>query len=109
MLAAGVPGVVTTNCAGDMKDIPGVWITDEPSPTALADTIIRVHEFLRPSALSAFLESPSLRHYFGQIGLQDAVSERHATQLCLAVLVKPASSPVAFLYALLLSFSRWRQ
>ena len=70
MLAAGVPGVVTTNCAGDMKDIPGVWIADEPSPTALADTIIRVRELLGPSALPAFLESRSPRHYFAQIGLQ---------------------------------------
>ena len=70
MLAAGVPGVVTTNCAGDMKNIPGVWITDVPSPTALADTIIRAGELLRPSALAAFLESRSPRHYFGQIGFQ---------------------------------------
>ena len=70
MLAAGVPGVVTTNCAGDMKDIPGVWIANVPSPTALADTIVRVRELLRPSALPDFLESRSPRHYFGQIGLQ---------------------------------------
>lgn len=70
MLAAGVPGVVTTNCAGDMKDIPGVWIADMPSPTALADTIVRVQELLRPSALPAYLESRSPQHYTGQIGLQ---------------------------------------
>lgn len=70
MLAAGVSGVVTTNCAGGMNDIPGVWVTDGTSATTLANTLIRAREMPRPSTLPAFLESRSPRHFTSQIGFE---------------------------------------
>ena len=70
MLAAGVSGVVTTNCAGGLNDIPGVWVTDGSSATTLANTIIRVRGMPRPSVLPAFLESRSPRYFAGQIGFE---------------------------------------
>lgn len=40
MLAAGVSAVITTDCAGDLNEIPGVYIARSSTPAALAETLI---------------------------------------------------------------------
>lgn len=39
MLGAGVRAVATTNCAGDLTAIPGVYVATDSNPRAIAETI----------------------------------------------------------------------
>nr|WP_287233236.1 glycosyltransferase [Mesorhizobium sp.] len=56
MLAAGVKGVVTTNCAGDLDTIPGVRISAEKTPAAIAEEIVALSEAAYDAKIPSFLE-----------------------------------------------------
>ena len=42
MLCSGVAGVASTNCAGDLDEIPGVLVATEPTPGALAEALSNI-------------------------------------------------------------------
>lgn len=58
MLCSGIAGIASTDCAGGLDEIPGVRLSQEKSPAALADTLASV--LGNPEATSAtgrFLEA----------------------------------------------------
>lgn len=66
MLAAGVGSVVTTDCAGDLRGLPGVVVTEDPGAETLAEALragferprvdAEVAELLRSRAPGAFVQ-----------------------------------------------------
>ena len=58
MLAAGVRRVVTTDCAGGLREIPGVLVAPH-NPHALATALLEAHATPAPTGLDAFLAERS--------------------------------------------------
>jgi glycosyltransferase involved in cell wall biosynthesis len=67
MLAAKVPRVFTTNCAGDLSKIPGVWVTKNNCASDIAERIIATDEESDTEKISEFLKSRQYKDYLGQI------------------------------------------
>jgi glycosyltransferase involved in cell wall biosynthesis len=59
MLGAGVNAIVTTNCAGGLQEIPGVYVAPERSVAALTDTLLKVDRGRRDPRISKFLDERS--------------------------------------------------
>lgn len=55
MLASGVKGVVTTNCAGGLNDIPGVFVSNSAEPNDLAIMIESVRRNEGCDGVATFL------------------------------------------------------
>jgi len=55
MLACGVRGVVTTNCAGDLDTVPGVHVAETSSAEALAARLVETVTRPRPDNVEQFL------------------------------------------------------
>jgi glycosyltransferase involved in cell wall biosynthesis len=64
MLASGIRRVVSTNCAGGMRDIPGVEVLDSGAPEAFARAILRPQAAPAEEVVRDFLEARSPERYF---------------------------------------------
>lgn len=58
MLSAGIRGIVSTDCAGDLIDVPGVTLSREKTPESLAETLSTVlQRETAPSGVVEYLSS----------------------------------------------------
>lgn len=67
MLAAGVKGVVTTDCAGDLESIPGVHVASNYNADALARKLDEALRVQAPVRLEAFLRRVGFRQYLEEL------------------------------------------
>lgn len=67
MLAAGVKGVVTTNCAGDLEGIPGVTVAAASSPEELAAPFVNGRNMPPASVIRAHLRGRNTATLFGEV------------------------------------------
>ncbi len=68
MLAAGIPRVVTTNCAGDLGNIPGVIISKDMTADSLSSNLIEALEQIRPhDKIDRFLQERNPGSFFQKI------------------------------------------
>lgn len=67
MLAAGIRGVATTDCAGGLKRIPGLCIANENTAAALADAMEGAQTESDISSVPEFLSLRAPSHYLDQI------------------------------------------
>lgn len=67
MLASGVARVVTTDCAGGLREIPGVVVLGTNAPRAFAAAVMQQRGAERPANIEAFLESRSPASFFSKI------------------------------------------
>jgi glycosyltransferase involved in cell wall biosynthesis len=77
MLACGVRGVVTTNCAGDLGGVPGVHVSKEPNGEALAALLVKAAARPRPVNMDQFLRRRSPEAF-----LQNILSDEGQPSLC---------------------------
>ena len=67
MLASGVCGVVTTNCAGDLDAVPGVKVCPNADPDALAALVSQTIDGERSAEIPSFLGSRTPAAYLQQL------------------------------------------
>jgi glycosyltransferase involved in cell wall biosynthesis len=67
MIAAGVRTVVTTNCAGDLDDLPNVSVCDSTDPGALAQAIIAAHHHFPSPVRPERLMQQSVPRYYQSV------------------------------------------
>ena len=68
MLAAGVTGVASTNCAGGLFDIPGLFVSQENTPAALADAVKQLRSFpVAPEDIASHLQNHSPEYFLSKL------------------------------------------
>jgi glycosyltransferase involved in cell wall biosynthesis len=67
MLAAGVNGVVTTDCAGDLEGLPGVHVAMDKEPDALAKKLFECVRVGSPAQAESFLRRLSFKTYLERL------------------------------------------
>lgn len=67
MLACGIEGIATTDCAGGLDSIPSLHIAEAFTANALADALERAYACGRNTSVSGFLESRSPSAYLNKI------------------------------------------
>jgi glycosyltransferase involved in cell wall biosynthesis len=73
MLSTGMAGVATTDCAGGLGDIPGVIVSREKSPQALADSVLMtLTQGDQSDAVREFLMERNPISFFKQLLVQSA-------------------------------------
>jgi glycosyltransferase involved in cell wall biosynthesis len=68
MLASGVRGVVTTNCAGGLNDLPQVHVANEADPRRLAEIVASLIKSIH-EPISSRCTFPSPRSYLQALGV----------------------------------------
>jgi glycosyltransferase involved in cell wall biosynthesis len=59
MLAAGIPAIVTTNCAGDLSDLPKTFVSNGTDVQSIMQTVVRALSSPDHSDVTPFLEQRS--------------------------------------------------
>ena len=73
MLGAGVRGVVATDCADGLRDVPGVHVTKEKTPIALALGLCQIMGPARPAGIDEYLATRDVGSYLREVVGQEPV------------------------------------
>lgn len=76
MLASGIYGIATTDCAGGLDRIPSVHVAKASTAEALADTLERIDTNRRNSVIGEFLKSLDAEKFFHRVREFDPTFEK---------------------------------
>jgi glycosyltransferase involved in cell wall biosynthesis len=69
MLAAGVQGVVTTDCAGGLRNLPNVLVCDSDEPAALALAVQQAERLFRGTVPMGMMADRSVESYLQAVAV----------------------------------------